>query len=343
MPGWVVRYALRVATDPTGDGERACLTFRVPCDAMESWLQDAAALASRQRGLVTTNQLAELGVKPNVISSLVRRGWLTRLRPRTYAFAGAPTDWEQQLLAAVLSAGAGACASHSSSASLWAFRHLPHLTLEVCVPRDRRVRLDGVAVRRATSLDRRDVTTRSRFPATTFERTLVDCSTVLSEFQLSSNLDDGLRRRVASLRALRACVERLQSGPGRRLSVVRSLLDARARSYDPGGSNAERRVLDVLVRAGLPTPLQQYRVRANGKTYFLDDAYPEHMLFIEYYGSGWHGTPSAVVYDSERITAMSTRRWLPLIFTEATPDHVMVERTAAALGCQVGSLATRTA
>jgi hypothetical protein len=310
---------------------------------METWLQEAAALASRQRGLITARQLAELNVTPNVISSLVRRQWLSRIRPRTYAFAGAPQNWEQQLLAAVLCAGCGACASDSSAANLWTFRHLPYLSLEVSVLRDRRVRLAGVTVRRVTSLDPRDITTRSQVPTTTFERTLVDCSTVLSAFQLSSNLDDGLRRRVASLRALRECVERLRSGPGRRLAVIQSLLDARSTSYDPGGSDSERRVLDVLTAGGLPAPVQQFRVRVGGKTYFLDYAYPEQRVFVEYYGSGWHGTPSAVVYDSERITAMTAQRWLPLIFTEATPDHVMLERTAAALGCQLGSPATRTA
>jgi hypothetical protein len=309
---------------------------------METWLQDAATLASRQRGLITTGQLADLQVTPNVVSSLVRRGWLERIRPRTYCFAGSPRDWERQLLAAVLSVGGDACASHSSAAALWAFPHVPYLTLEVSVPRARRARLDGVAVRRATSLDRRDVANRAGIPTTTFERTLVDCSTVLSELQLSRNLDDGLRRRVASVAALRACVGRLDSGPGRRLRVIRSILQVRDCQYEPGGSNAERRVLDVFVRAGLPAPQQQWKVRVHGKTYFLDYAYPEERVFIEYYGSGWHGTPSAVVYDSERITAMTSQRWLPLIFTEATPDRVMIERTTAALGCQVGSLSTRT-
>jgi hypothetical protein len=175
------------------------------------------------------------------------------------------------------------------------------------------------------------VTRHNGLPITTFERTLVDCSTVLSQFQLSANLDHGLRRKVASLRALRECVERLDSGPGRRLSVIRALLDERPGGYDPGGSRSERRLLDVLVAAGLPAPVQQYRVRVNGKTYFLDYAYPDPRVFIEYYGDVWHGTPSAVAYDSERITDMCGLRWQPLIFTAATPDRVVVEKTAAAL------------
>src|SRR3712207_3516594 len=110
--------------------------------------------------------------------------------------------------------------------------------------------------------------------------------------QLSANLDDGLRRRVASLRALRGCTDRLRSGPGRRLSVIESLLAVRSDRYNPGGSRAERRLLDVLTAAGLPAPVQQHRVRVNGTTYVLDYAYPSQRVFIEYYGVAWHGTPS---------------------------------------------------
>jgi hypothetical protein len=298
---------------------------------MDDRVQDAYVHGSRQHGLVTFQQCIDTGAKRNGVSRLAARGQVRRVRHGVYAFAGSPTSWEQELLGAVLSAGDGAAASHSSAAALWGFRHLPYLTFELTISRSRRVRLSGVSVHRSTSFGTSDVTRRNRVPVTTFERTLIDCTAVLSEFQLSANLDDGLRRRVASLRKLRECAQRLEAGPGRRLSVVRSLLAARPNRFDPGGSAQERRVLDVLTAAGLPAPVQQHRVAVNGKTYFLDYAYPKQRVFIEYYGSAWHGTPSAVVYDSDRISDLTTLRWQPLIFTEATPDRVIVERTATVL------------
>jgi very-short-patch-repair endonuclease len=104
-------------------------------------------------------------------------------------------------------------------------------------------------------------------------------------------------------------------------------------------------VRDVLIRAGLPVPVQQHRVRVNGRTYLLDYAYPEHRVFIEFYGVAWHGTPSAVVYDSARLSDLTSHGWQPLIFTEATPDGVIVDRTRAILAAAgpVGSLTTRSA
>ena len=54
-------------------------------------------------------------------------------------------------------------------------------------------------------------------------------------------------------------------------------------------------------------------------------------MFIEYYGLAWHGTPSAVAYDSDRVADLSLMKWQPLIFTDATPQRVMIEKIAAAL------------
>jgi hypothetical protein len=301
---------------------------------MEPWLEAAVAVASRQDAAITWQQLRDAGASEKVIASVARRGWVTRDRPGVYSFAGAPRTWCQRLHIAVLAAGTGSAVSHSCAATLWEFHHLPYLTLEITVPARKRVRLPGLHVHNVEVIDDADVTRHSGLPTTTFERTLVDCSTVLSRFQLSANLDHGLRRKLASLSALRECVERLESGPGRRLSVIRTLLDERPGDYDPGGSRSERRLLDVLVAAGLPAPVQQYRVEVNGKTYFLDYAYPDQRVFIEYYGDIWHGTPSAVHYDSERMTDICGLHWQPLIFTAATPDRVVIEKTATALaGC----------
>jgi Transcriptional regulator, AbiEi antitoxin len=295
---------------------------------------DAALFTAgaRRNGLVCRTDLEHSGLSSKSITAVVERGWLRRVHRGVYAFAGAPRSWNQQMHAAALFAGTGAAVSHSCAATLWEFAALPYLTKELSVQRDRRIEIDGFTVHHVSSLPGEDITERAGMPVTTFERTLVDCSTVLSRFQLARNLDEGLRRNVASLARLSDTVSRLRSGPGRRLSVMHAVLDERAPGYNPGGSREERRVLDVLVEGGLPAPVQQYRIRSGGRTYYLDYAYPEHRVFIEYYGVAWHGTPSAVVYDSERVTALSVDGWQPLIFTGHTPDHVMIERTSLALG-----------
>jgi hypothetical protein len=54
-------------------------------------------------------------------------------------------------------------------------------------------------------------------------------------------------------------------------------------------------------------------------------------VFVEYYGKPYHMGASAVAYDSERVTALASMGWLPLIFTWATSDREIVARTSAAL------------
>jgi hypothetical protein len=290
-----------------------------------------APLLEAQLGLVTWEQMLGMGMSEHSIQSLVHRRELRRVRPRTYALIGSPTSWEQVLYAAVLSAGSDALASHSSAARLWSYSAQPEDALEILLEGEHRPRIKGVRVHRSTRIAPEDRSSRAGIPCTSFERTLCDCSALLSEAQLGRTLDDGLRRGVASLARLHQCAERLESGPGRHMSVVRALLAKRGVGFDPGGSNEELRVLRTLRRAGLCEPVQQHSVRIGNKTFRLDLAWPASKVFAEYYGLPYHVGATAVAYDSDRITALVAAGWLPLIFTSETTDRDIVKRTAAAL------------
>jgi len=120
-------------------------------------------------------------------------------------------------MSAVLSVGGDAVASHSSAARLWEFAHQPETAIEISVGRDRRTTSRGVRIHRSRHPKDADATQRVGIPCTTFERTLCDCSTELTEFQLGRSFDDGLRRGVASIARLSECARRLESGPGRHM------------------------------------------------------------------------------------------------------------------------------
>ena len=128
----------------------------------------------------------------------------------------------------------------------------------------------------------------------------------LSEYQLGRALDDGLRRGVASLRRLRVCAERLESGPGGTCRSFGPCSRSRGIGFDPGGSRSELHAARRVSRAlGLPLPVQQYRVKIGAKTFRPDFAWPDCKVFAEYYGLPFHTGASAVVADSERLTALS--------------------------------------
>jgi len=300
---------------------------------MKATLEIVDGIASRQWALVTRQQLVEAGVSRDEIASLLRTGALRRRAFRVYGTLGAHESWEREILARVLGTGPGALASHGAGARLWSFVHLPERDLDVLIHADRlssesrRTR----GVHRTLILPTEDVTERSGVPCTSFERTLCDCTKLLTEYQLGRVLDDGLRRHVATLKELVKCVARLDSGPGRKLSVIKALLAQRDESFNPGGSGSELDVLDVIRDAQLPLPVQQYRVHVPGHQYDLDYAWPERKLFLEYYGLPVHSGASAVAHDSRRQTALVAKGWRPIVFTDDTSESEMVRVLRALL------------
>jgi hypothetical protein len=298
---------------------------------MASVLTRVDEIGSRQWSLVTREQLRDAKVSNSSIASLLRTGALRRVERRVYASVGSPRSWEQDAMASVLAAGPEAVASHGAAARLWGFAYLPEHTLDVTVLVSGAERPRRRSLHRTVILPPEDVTERSGIPCTSFERTLCDCTTVLSAFQLGRVLDDGLRRSVASLARLRSCAARLDSGPGRRLRLIQDLLAERDESFDPGGSASELEVLRVLREAGVPLPVQQHRISVEGRTFVLDFAWPEQRLFAEYYGLAVHSGASAVASDNSRLTAMVGAGWRPLVFTEKTKDREIVRSVTNAL------------
>jgi hypothetical protein len=303
--------------------------------AVDADLARFESVLASQQGLITLDQLRDGELKDDRTRRLVRRKVLRRARPRVYCLVGAPETWERGLLAAVLSVP-GSVASHSAAARLWGFDPRPEDRYGITTGRECFVAIPGVVLHRSCVIGADDITTRHGIPSTSFERTLADCTTLLSEHQLGRVLDDGLRRRVVSLPRLRDCSERIESGPGRHMSAVRSLLAQRGIGFDPGGSRSELQLLEVLRRADLPTPVQQHAIRIGSKTYRPDFAWPSHMVFAEYYGLPFHTGANAVMDDNERLTALSSAGWLPLVFTQRSSDREIVDRTTDALHRRAG-------
>jgi hypothetical protein len=287
------------------------------------------AIASSQWSLVTRQQLIEAELTRAEIATLLRTRALHAVRLGVYATFGSVREWRQDLMAAVLYYGADAIASHSSAARLWEYVYLPEDALELTVVADFTPRRHGL--HRTTILPDEDRAVRSDIPCTSFERTLCDCTTLLSPFQLGRVLDDGLRRGLASLDKLQRCAARLDSGPGRKLTIIKELLAHRDASFNPGGSASELHVLRVIREAGLPEPVQQHPIWANGHRYVVDFAWPEKRVLAEYYGLAVHSGTSSVAYDNQRLTDLVGVEWKPLVFTDATSDSQMARDIKNAL------------
>lgn len=97
----------------------------------------------------------------------------------------------------------------------------------------------------------------------------------------------------------------------RQLRRAVALADRRA------GSPMETRLRLILVLAGLPPPEVQFPVLDNARrrAVWLDLAYPEQRIAIEYEGAD-HGRPERVLLDAGRYTRLVDRGWRIYRFTK---------------------------
>ena len=107
----------------------------------------------------------------------------------------------------------------------------------------------------------------------------------------------------------------------------------------PPDSVLEPALARVLLRHGLPTAVFHRRVRAGGRVFEVDFAYPELRIVIEVDGWQHHGRRDAFERDRARDAALVAAGWVVLRFT-----WLQVTRRPAWVAAQIAAtLAVRSA
>lgn len=246
-------------------------------------------LAGRQEGLLTTWEMRAAGLSPAAIRHLANTGRIIRVRPGVYRMAGAPVTRNMILLAAVLAARSKAVISHVSAAhehAIPGFDAPPQIDLLTTHPD--RVRLDGVRGHTTFSLPPSHTTARRGLPLTTVERTLIDVCGHLPGRSFFETADELRRREQLSSGRLAVTMHEVPASGRRRSAIVWRFLHRP--EVHPGGSQRELDVLEAIRSAGLPLPVQQWKVRLpTGRSARLDFAYPDVMEALEFLGFDPHG------------------------------------------------------
>lgn len=248
-----------------------------------------------------------------------------RLLPDTYAPtptspAGSRPDLCLRSLAAVAWAGPGAVLCGYSAAELLGASCGPlDAPAEVNVtgagPRSRpgvRVRREGLHPGEITEVDGVRVTSRLR-TAFDMARWLpltegVVAVDALARGEFHPDLLLNFAARYPGLRGVR------------RVTGVLAHADARS------GSPPETRLRLILVRGGLPRPVPQHPVLDDGRrrAVWLDLAYPEYRLGVEYDGGEHFATPQRAREDAQRHTRLVAAGWRVLRYTS---DEMRAERS----------------
>jgi very-short-patch-repair endonuclease len=275
--------------------------------------REAARIARRQHGVVTSAQLAAAGLSPTAIRYRVKHGRLRRLHQGVYLFSSLPAQFTAEM-AAVLACGDHAALSHHAAAALWRFRPKQDGAIDVTVGQGRARPRSGIQVHRAVDLP---VTRHHGIPITTPMRTLVDLAPLLAQHELDRAVEEAQVRGLVK-------PEALTSAPHRALRLTAREDASMTRS------EAEQRLLALVRAADLAPPHTNVRVEG----FEVDMAWPEQRLIVEVDGFAFHSTRAAFERDRLRDQALQAAGWRVMRITwrqiADTPEAV-VARVAAAL------------
>jgi len=265
-----------------------------------------AALAARQHGVVTRQQLTELGLGPTGVRARLRTRRLIALHRGVYAVGHARLRREGRWYAAVLACGPGAVLSHADAAAMWQIRASSSPSIHVTVPsRNGRKRRPGIRIHRPRRLAPEEVTAIDGIPVTTVARTLLDLADVLKGQGLKRAIDEADYLRLLDMTSLTAVVDR---NPGRRAARLLALAKAPA---ERTRTQLEARALGIVERHELPKPKVNHPLLG----YEIDLLWPEAKLAVELDGYGAHGTRKAFQADRERDRRLIAAGYRPIRFT----------------------------
>ncbi len=288
-------------------------------------IDEIAAVAQRQLGLLTREQAVGVGISRSMVEHRLESGiWVIR-HPGVYAIAGTPMSWDHKVMAAVLAAGSDALASHLTGAALCRLDEIVRSRIAVTVGGTTALRLRGVDVHRSLVLAPQDRSSIDGIPVMSVACTIVHCTGLLSLGQLARIVDDALVRRLVTITELAETAERLGPAPGRPMKNLRLLIAERGPEADTADSRPEMRLFRVLRAGGLPEPTGQHPVRCGPKKYFIDAAYPDLRLALEYHGFDAHRTRTAFDGDAKRTRHLMAVGWRVLTFTSKDTDADIVQ------------------
>jgi len=291
---------------------------------VDELIQRVSAIAAEQHGLVRTEQVESTDL--GRLRHLAKRGVLVRVAKGVYRISGAPITWHQLLQAGVWSLGQSCVVSHAAAARLHGFDRFDQAVVEFTISRSSRGRSPmGIPCTVHTTIDRRpgDHVFVDGLPVTSAVRTIIDLSrSGTPEEMLEAAVDSAIRLRTVTLDVI---VDRLAliRGPGRwGLGPLFAVV-----ACSGGHTMLERRFIQLVQRAELPTPTPQVVYRVDGRHIArVDFEFTGHDVVVEVSGGRGHSSPAERAKDARRRNDLQRLGLLVLEFTfeQVVHDPTMV-------------------
>lgn len=298
----------------------------------ESSIGKLAQLSEHSCGVFRGIAAVERGVSRNQLSAFLAGGAIERLLPDTYRFTAVPRSSEQSLRAALLWAGDSALAAGRSAGELSRLEGVQANAPEIVVPRGSRVRSASVIVHRSTNMAALMPRRVGGLRVTGVEPTLVALGASLDNEPFEIACEDARRRRLTTVPALRAYVDRFgrKGAPG--FATLRTLL-AELDPTHPARSTLEVKTRCLLVANGFTDFVREFPLEWEGRTYRFDFGFERRGAILETNGRRWHDDPNDFERDNEKWSVPGRHGYRIVFATWAKvtkqPDALLKELEAA--------------
>ena len=256
-------------------------------------------LSAPSLGVFRGSAAVELGMTRKQLTALIRDGVVVRELPDTYRMTAVVRSGEQRIRSALLWAGPSAAGAARSAGEWLRLEGVRAPQPEIVVPRAMRARSEGIVVHHSDDRAALMIRTVRGLPTTGVETTLVALAHALDAESFEIACEDARRRRLTSVPALRAYLNRF-GRPGRRGSVaMRALLD----ELDPvhaARSTLEVKTRRLLVANGVRDFVREFPLVWQGRTYLYDFGFPGRRTILETNGRRWHDDPNDYEHNNEK-------------------------------------------
>ncbi len=271
-----------------------------------------AHTAAGQFGIVSRDQLLELGVGPDRINRLVYAGLLERVLDGAYRLVS-HTESESGRSLAVSLSRPGVAIAGPTAARLWGFRRVPRdgLVHVIVKPHGQPGRAPWLRTYRTAMLRDEDIVTRADgIRSTSRSRTVVDMVRYATDSAVVSMIEQGLDQRWFTNEALHEAAEHTRT-PGRPFaSRFLGLLDTRL-AGGPAGSDWESVVGEHLARRGMVGIVRQFPLTVRGYgTLRFDLAVPSRRWALEIDVHPSHFSREGAARDKFRDRCCAEIGWL---------------------------------
>lgn len=293
-----------------------------------------AERAHPQLGLVTIEQLNEIGVSRHERAGMVRSGRWERRGCRVLADSAAPRTQHQSLLAATLDLP-GSVITESAAAWLVGLQGFWPRPIDVLVKQGGRHRSRLAAVHETLWLPLSHRQIVNGVPCVSDARLCFELAGLVPPRRLRRLVDRLHSARGMSYDDLARTTAELGRRGKKGSAEMRLVVTERMPGYIPPASELEAVYRDLCVEVGLPQGERQKNAGGAAWIGRVDVAYVAHKLLVELDSRQWHDTSTAFEDDRNRSNALVVAGWRVIRITWRML-HDEPERVATLLRAALG-------